>query len=68
MQANAMKGAAHRMTAGGFDVVPTRLADLSGLSLGDVDRQDPDEVARISAALIREVTAQAEVSLAGSNS
>jgi len=56
------------MSAGVSDVVPTRLADLSGLGLSDLARQDPDHVARISASLIREVTAQAEVSLAGSNS
>lgn len=66
--ANSMKGAAHRMAAEVSGVVPTRLADLSGLSLGDVARQDPDAVARISEPLIREVTAQAQVSLAGSNS
>jgi hypothetical protein len=49
-------------------VVPTRLADMSGLGLADVIRRTPDDMARVSAPLVREVTSQTEVSLAGSNS
>lgn len=49
------------------EVVPTRLVDLSGLDLHDLDRYDPDDVSAASEFLISEVST-ASVNLAGTQS
>ncbi|GAB3251950.1 hypothetical protein [Kineosporia babensis] len=56
------------MTAIHPDVIRTRLVDLSGVSLGELSRYDPAELAEVSAPLIDEMSAAATVSLAGSDS
>ena len=50
------------------DYVPTRLVDLSCLTLHDLAQYDPADVARISARLVLEVSKPAPAALGGSNS
>jgi hypothetical protein len=56
------------MTPSLVGVLPTRLVDLSGSRLRDLRRLDPQYTATVCAPLVREVSAPATVTLAGSDS
>lgn len=65
---NYTKGGGTPMTSLSSGAVPTRLVDLSALSLRELGRCDPEGVARVCAPLVREVSEPAVVSLGGSDS
>ena len=50
------------------DVVPTRLVDLSGLGLTDLQRSNDARLSQAGESLAREVSASVVVSIAGSDS
>jgi hypothetical protein len=56
------------MSAPLSDAVPTRLLDMSQVSLADLDLCDPAQLSLVIEPLVREVSASVVVSLAGSDS
>jgi hypothetical protein len=56
------------MSSSADGVIPTRAVDLSGVSLVDLDHCDSAQLGQVCQLLVREVTAAALVSLAGSQS
>lgn len=56
------------MTSEPARAVPTRLVDLTEFSLSDLGSDDSTDVARVTAALVEEISAPPTVTVGGSDS